>query len=389
MKKLFLRISLLCGLGLTMAVSSLSAFEPDILYKDQVAVLMYHHVSDTVKGPGTISTELFRNQLSFLESRHYNFISLDEFKAYMEGAAVPDNAVLVTFDDGYESFYTNAYPVLQQLDIPGVSFVITGTTDDPQKGTTPFMNREELTKLGKRKGFIELQSHTDSQHEKQNGKAYLTHRLQLNGRTETDTEYKSRVTGDTVVCRTKLDSYAPGSGDTMAYPFGIYNPEAITAVQDGGIRYAFTVMPKIVTRESDPMRLPRLNAGSPYVQPETLHNMIMRRVTAVKEKGGEEAPLRETLEQLGGELYKDKADNQLGMNYNGTLFKFSPDKASVTRLADNAVFTLDRPLYVEGRRSYILLKDLERILGITIRLDSDTGTYTTDPPTESDSGTET
>ncbi|MNC25371.1 hypothetical protein D3C75_734590 [compost metagenome] len=109
----------------------------------------------------------------------------------------------------------------------------------------------------------------------------------------------------------------------------------------------------------------------------------------MKAAGEEEAPLRETVEELGGELYKDKADNQLGLNYNGKLYKFSPDMASVTRLSDQTVFTLDRPLYVEGRRSYILLKDLERILGITIRLDAETGTYTTDPPAESDSGTET
>lgn len=388
MNKLLIRIALLCCLGLTMAVSSLSAFEPDALYQDQVAVLVYHHVSDTVKGPGTISTGLFHDQLSFLQSRKYNFISLDQFKAYLQGGPVPDNAVLVTFDDGYESFYTNAYPVMKELNVPAVSFVITGTIDKPLEGTTPFLNREELASLGKEQGFIGLQSHTDSQHDKQNGKAYLTHHLTVNGRTETDAEYKARLTGDAVTCRKKLGAYAQGSGDTLAYPFGIYNPEAISALQEGGVRYAFTVMPKIVTRSSDPMRLPRLNAGSPYVQPETLHNMIMRRITAVKDPGEEEAPLRETVEQLGGELYKDKADNQLGMNYNGDLYKFSADKTAVTRLADQSVYTLEKPMYVEGRRSYILLKDLEKILGITIRLDTDTDTYTTDPPAKSDSGTE-
>ncbi len=43
----------------------------------------------------------------------------------MEGATVPSNAVLVTFDDGYQSFYTAAYPILKSLRIPAVNFVIT------------------------------------------------------------------------------------------------------------------------------------------------------------------------------------------------------------------------------------------------------------------------
>jgi poly-beta-1,6-N-acetyl-D-glucosamine N-deacetylase len=387
MTKLWIRIGILTFFGMTLAVSSLSAFRPEEMYKDQVAVLMYHHVSDTTEGPGTISTSLLRDQLSFLQSQSYQFITLNDFKDYMEGAPVPPNAVLVTFDDGYESFYTDAYPILKDLQVPAVSFVITGTIADPKNGTTPFMSKEELTALAGEKGLIDLECHSDSLHEKQNGKAFMTHKLIRNGRQESGTEYVSRITEDAKACSSKIAEISPDNGRVLAYPFGIYNREAVAALKEGGIQYAFTVMPKIVTRNSDPMRLPRINAGSPYVQPETLHNMIMRRITNVG-RAHESVPLRETVEQIGGELYRDKADGNAGILFNGEQYKLSSDRGSVTKVSDQSVYPLTKPLFIKRNRSYIDLQDLQRILGVSIRFDESTKTFTTASPAESDTDSE-
>lgn len=387
MVKRLLRIGLLCVFGLTMAVSSLSAFKPEELYKDQVAVLIYHHISDQAQSGGTIRPSLFRDQLSYLQSQGYSFITLADFKRYLAGASVPDNAVLVTFDDGYESFYTEAYPILKEMAIPAVNFVITGTIANPKSGNIPFLSRDELDELGADKGLIDLECHSDSLHDKIDGKALLTHKGTSDGKTESDAEYRNRIVSDAQGCRQKLASYGEENGTALAYPFGIYSRSAIAALQEGGIRYAFTVMPKLVTRNSDPMRLPRLNAGSPFVSPETLHNMIMRRTTGINHPR-DLVPLRETVEQIGGELFKDKADGNVVILYNGDQFKISADKTSVTRLKDGTAVALSSPLEIAGRRTQIRLADLQQILGISIRLDKATGTYTTDSPAESDTDTE-
>ncbi|MDF2922989.1 MAG: polysaccharide deacetylase [Paenibacillaceae bacterium] len=388
MSKLLLRITLLCCFGLTMAVSSLSAFNPDELYGDEVAVLMYHHISDQTQGPGTISTSLFSDQLSFLESRNYNFITLDQFTAYMEGASVPDNAVLVTFDDGYESFYKEAYPILKEHNIPAVSFVITGTLADPDNGSLPFLDKEQLSALADDEALISLGCHTDSFHEKRDGKALLTHKLTVDGKEESDEQYRSRIVNDMKACSSNLQEAGSESGDVLAYPFGIYNRQAIATLKESGVRYAFTVMPKLVTRSSDPMRLPRINAGSPYVQAEALHNMIMRRITTV-DSPHDNVFLRETLEQIGGELFLDKNDKAVCILYNGEQYKIGQDKHSIVRLRDGKIFQLSEPIHIGGRRMRMSLKDLQQTLGISIVYDPHTKTYIAESPADSDSDTET
>ena len=46
-----------------------------------------------------------------------------------KGQPIPRNAFVLTFDDGYECVYTNAWPILKELQIPATIFVITGLLD--------------------------------------------------------------------------------------------------------------------------------------------------------------------------------------------------------------------------------------------------------------------
>lgn len=386
MVKFLLKISLLCLMAGTVAVTSLSIFKPRELYRDQVAVLMYHHVHDVDRSSGTITAKLFREQLTYLLGKGYHFITLDEFKAFLAGSPVPDNAALVTFDDGYESFYTNAYPILQELHIPAVNFIITGTLDDPKGGNIPFMSRDELRDLYAQHGVADIECHTDSLHAKASGQALLLHQPDASGNVEKDEDYRTRITEDAARCVRKVGEVFPGSGDTLAYPFGIYDEEAAEALKAGGIRYAFTIIPKMATRDSDPMRIPRINAGSPYTDAESLHNMIMRRVASVNHPH-DRVPLRETVEQIGGDLYRSKETGRLSIEYNGQTYTFSKDKTTV-QSSDGIETKLSGPLHVRGNRSYISLQDLEHVLKISIFFDRNTRTYTTQPPVRSEVDTE-
>lgn len=383
MTRLMSRIGLISLLGLSMTIPTLGSLRQESMYKDQVAVLLYHHISDTVQGSGTVSTALFRKQLTYLTERNYHFITMDEFKNYLNGAPVPDNAALVTFDDGYESFYTDAVPILKEYNIPGTVFVITGTISEPRKGTTPFMDLGELRALAADQPLITVGSHTDSLHEKQEGRAFLTQRLSKSGRQESDEEYLSRIKSDTIMARSKLKEAGAGDVDIMAYPFGFYNRQAVASLQEQGIKYAFTVMPRVVTRSSDKMRLPRINAGGPYVTPEALHNMIKRRVKR-EHKGSQAVRLRETVEQLGGELYVDQSDNKMVIFYNGEKYKINAQSTAFTKLSDNTIYTLQKPLFNKNNYAYIQLTDLQSILQTTILYDEATGTFTCPAPAESD-----
>jgi poly-beta-1,6-N-acetyl-D-glucosamine N-deacetylase len=265
---------------LPFAVSS----EQHRLYQDQVAVLMYHHIHETDRSSATITPQEFENQLTYLKNKGYQFINLTEFEAYMNGAQVPDNAALVTFDDGYESFYRHAYPILKKLEIPAVHFMITETLDAPRETyTPPYMSRAEITELARASDFIRAECHTHALHKKTPaGKPYLTHPLEAQGKLENEDEYRSRIVNDAKSCIRNLDTVNSVPVRFLAYPFGAFTEEAAELLSEGGIQYAFTIVPEMATREADRMQIPRINAGSPHITPVGLHNTIMRRVEVVR-----------------------------------------------------------------------------------------------------------
>jgi len=94
-------------------------------------VLMYHRVKRPLEGdssgqhPG-LAHRHFILQIQYIKTR-MTPISLGELtQRIAAGRPLPPRAIAVTFDDGYEDNYTNAYPVLKQYGVPATIFLITG-----------------------------------------------------------------------------------------------------------------------------------------------------------------------------------------------------------------------------------------------------------------------
>lgn len=99
---------------------------------DRIIGLLYHRVIprdryDTFTGTEQIFStpeDRFAEQLEWLASAGYHFISLDQLAAHLhDGAPLPPRSVHITFDDGCESVYKHALPILQRLGIPSTVFV--------------------------------------------------------------------------------------------------------------------------------------------------------------------------------------------------------------------------------------------------------------------------
>jgi peptidoglycan/xylan/chitin deacetylase (PgdA/CDA1 family) len=281
-----------------------------IYYENQVAVLMYHHIHDKDTSSSTITSKLFRDQLNYLKEKNYEFITLQEFKQYMDGASVPDNAVLITFDDGYQSFYTDAYPTLRELVVPAVNFIITADTENPLAPYIPAMSKEQITDMTHNTNFIDVQCHTHALHYKlPSGDAALVGRLDQNGALENDEQYRNRVVSDTTACRQQLLSHYNQPIDSFAYPYGITDKQASSLIAEVGFKYAFTVISGMATRESDILRIPRINAGGPTITPEMLHHTIQRRVVA-NDPFSERLDLHSAVTQLGGSIEEESGNQQ-------------------------------------------------------------------------------
>lgn len=90
-------------------------------------ILMYHKVGDEKDNDAVIQETLFRQQMAYLKEHNYHPISMQELYDYVvNGAEVPENPVVLTFDDGYADTYSVVYPILQEYGFAGTVFVNPG-----------------------------------------------------------------------------------------------------------------------------------------------------------------------------------------------------------------------------------------------------------------------
>lgn len=101
--------------------------------RNRAIVLMYHRVvskknlDKIFSHPGiVVETETFEKHLRFL-CRYFRVVSLDEFKERMiTGQPFQDRICLITFDDGWQDNFNEAFPVLERYGLPAVIFLPVG-----------------------------------------------------------------------------------------------------------------------------------------------------------------------------------------------------------------------------------------------------------------------
>lgn len=112
----------------------------------QVPILMYHHVSDKINTRYALPVSTFRAQMKYLSEQGYQTVSVSQLAEVIRaGGALPEKAVVITFDDGYLDTYANAYPIMEAYGFTGVVYIITSTFEEGK--TYGYMQRPELRAL--------------------------------------------------------------------------------------------------------------------------------------------------------------------------------------------------------------------------------------------------
>jgi peptidoglycan/xylan/chitin deacetylase (PgdA/CDA1 family) len=102
----------------------------------RVPILMYHYLSDPPRGADryrrdlSVSPALFEQHLAYLQAEGYQSITLYDLLYHLtQGVPLPDQPVVITFDDGYRDNYDNAFPLLQQYGFDATFFVLVEVTN--------------------------------------------------------------------------------------------------------------------------------------------------------------------------------------------------------------------------------------------------------------------
>ncbi|MBN1587500.1 MAG: polysaccharide deacetylase family protein [Candidatus Omnitrophica bacterium] len=107
-------------------------------------VLMYHSIDERAQETKlSVTPESFDLQLARLQDWNASVLSLEELVRGLKGEQdLPANARVLTFDDGFENFYSEAYPVLRKYGVPAAVFVVTEWV-----GRDGFLSWDQLREL--------------------------------------------------------------------------------------------------------------------------------------------------------------------------------------------------------------------------------------------------
>lgn len=132
------------------------------LRRIHIPILMYHYVSelppnaDNIRIRLTISPQIFRAHIQYLQSQGYHTLSLYEMNLALEnGISLPPNPVILTFDDGYIDHYATVFPILQEYGFTGTFFVVSEFADNNRGGYLSWEQIIEMANAG-----MSIESHT-------------------------------------------------------------------------------------------------------------------------------------------------------------------------------------------------------------------------------------
>jgi peptidoglycan/xylan/chitin deacetylase (PgdA/CDA1 family) len=230
----------LIAMGLLAGCGGSSAAQPVNKTAAQVPILMYHHIAAPPDSHNERESRLavppaqLEEELAYFQRAGYTTITLDELTAALsDGAALPDKPVILTFDDGYIDFYTNAYPLLKRYNDKATIYIISGRVGKPG-----YLTWDELHELAA-SPLITIGAHT---------------------RTHPQLAKKSpqRVRDELDGCKADLESRLSVVVRHLAYPSGSYNKDTIKQAQASGYVTAATVHFGIRERADKLLELPRV-----------------------------------------------------------------------------------------------------------------------------------
>ncbi len=212
----------------------------------EVPILLYHYIRQ-VENPDqdqlgvslSVSPQELESQLDYLELNGYHPISLVQLdRAIHSRTSLPNQPVILTFDDGYADFYDQAFPALTRKGFPAVVFMVAGFVDNqPDRYLT-----SEQIKILDQSGLITIGVHS------------LSHANLTNQKTNLEKEvFQAKKRLETIVGR-QLDYFA--------YPSGKYSETVINSVRQAGFRLAFSTDQGTVHTLSNKYKLPRNRVGS-------------------------------------------------------------------------------------------------------------------------------
>ncbi|MBI4776773.1 MAG: polysaccharide deacetylase family protein [Deltaproteobacteria bacterium] len=221
-----------------------------------IPILAYHKVDDSAPTAYWVTTERFDRQMAALKAYGFDSISLEDIHDFIyANETLPEKPVVITFDDGYQNFFTKAFPILRSYGFTATNFIITGyigTSDrylddwetDPVESQYP--------------SYHLLWSEIEAMWNE--GITFGSH-----SRTHPNLFFLSDPEAEEEILGSKLDleNQLGAPVDFFAYPYGSFKGRTAEIVQEAGYEGAVTNDPQLFdTLNGDVFQMDRIEIGS-------------------------------------------------------------------------------------------------------------------------------
>ena len=219
----------------------------------ELTVLTYH---DIVADPGddvyAVSRSAFVAQMDYLETHGYQPISLDTLeRAIKKQAALPNKAILLTFDDGLRSYKDFIAPLLEIYGYPSLLSVVSGWADGnntPPEYHNKLLSWSELRELQK-SSLVDIISHSHDLHtgvqtnpQGNYAPAGVTRIYSAtNNSYETESAFRQRIAADLKHGVTRFKKELNTKPVAITWPYGRYDNVLSTEADLLGMKIQLTL----------------------------------------------------------------------------------------------------------------------------------------------------
>ncbi|WP_089794357.1 poly-beta-1,6-N-acetyl-D-glucosamine N-deacetylase PgaB [Halomonas korlensis] len=243
------------------------------------SVISYHDVVDLEQTPEmkvfpqTITRNLLVEHFNLFAELGYHPVSYQQIIDAREGRQpLPENAVLLTFDDGYRSFHDIVYPLLKLYDYPAITAVVGSWLDVPAgeqvtygETTLPrerFMTWAQLNEI-QRSPLVEVASHTYDLHKGIIGNPFgnmqpaATTSSWSSSGYEGESEYVTRIRNDMQMTRQRFQDELGEGPRIMVWPYGAYSNASLELAAEAGMTHTFSLLGNVNEVNGNPKEMGR------------------------------------------------------------------------------------------------------------------------------------
>ena len=213
-----------------------------------VITLMYHRFNENKYPSTNIRNEIFVKHLDEIKNSQLEFISFNKFNKIIK-SKVEKNYILLTIDDGFASFYLNAWPILKERKIPFILFVSTR-----EVGKNGYMTWEQIKEI-------------DSSDLATIGNHSHTHEYLIDWKEE---KIRDDLEKSIEILKNNL-GYSP---KIFSYPFGEYSIALKKIVRDLNFDFAFGQHSGVIDSSKNFLELPRFPINEKYGELKRFKSII-------------------------------------------------------------------------------------------------------------------